>query len=44
MKPSTKICRLCSASFVPETKEMEYCNICAKIHYKCEKRRKKKLK
>ena len=26
----TKICRLCQASFVPETKNQEYCNECTK--------------
>lgn len=26
-----KTCRLCTASFVPETKTQEYCNICLKM-------------
>jgi len=29
-KPTTKICKLCKASFLPETKKQDICNICLK--------------
>ena len=40
----TKICRLCSASYVPDIYCMkDYCQKCSKIKFKNEKIKKKKV-
>jgi len=43
MPIKSKICKLCNASFVPDEKNQEYCNICLKFKERMNKRKKREL-